>query len=49
VLAAQGNLRSVMSGLVFAVTAQAAWTGALSPLREAIRAGGRWTAAPRAT
>jgi len=36
VLAAQGNLRSVMSGLVFAVTAQAAWTGALSPLRLAI-------------
>ena len=34
VLAAQGNLRSVMSGLVFAVTAQAAWTGALAPLRE---------------
>jgi uncharacterized membrane protein YedE/YeeE len=33
VLAAQGNLRSVLSGLVFAVTAQAAWTGALSPLR----------------
>ena len=50
VLAAQGNLRSVMSGLVFAVTAQAAWTGALSPLRAvAVRAGGRWTAAPRAT
>jgi uncharacterized membrane protein YedE/YeeE len=36
VLAAQGNLRSVLSGLVFAVTAQAAWTGALSPLRTAI-------------
>ena len=36
VLAAQGNLRSVISGLVFAVTAQAAWTGALSPLRQAI-------------
>jgi uncharacterized membrane protein YedE/YeeE len=33
VLAAQGNLRSMLSGLVFAVTAQAAWTGALSPLR----------------
>ena len=41
VLAAQGNLRSVMSGLVFAVTAQAAWTGALSPWREAIS--GWWT------
>ena len=38
VLAAQGNLRSVLSGLVFAVTAQAAWTGALSPLRAAISA-----------
>lgn len=41
VLAAQGNLRSVISGLVFAVTAQAAWTGALSPWREAIS--GWWT------
>ncbi len=38
VLAAQGNLRSLLSGLVFAVTAQAAWTGALSPLREAVSA-----------
>jgi uncharacterized membrane protein YedE/YeeE len=36
VLAAQGNLRSMISGLVFAVTAQAAWTGALSPLRQAL-------------
>ncbi|MBA4176537.1 MAG: lipocalin [Leptothrix sp. (in: Bacteria)] len=36
VLAAQGNLRSVISGLVFAVTAQSALTGALSPLRNAI-------------
>lgn len=41
VLAAQGNLRSVISGLIFAVTAQAAWTGALSPWREAIA--GWWT------
>jgi uncharacterized protein len=41
VLAAQGNLRSLMSGLIFAVTAQAAWTGALAPLREAIS--GWWT------
>lgn len=41
VLAAQGNLRSVMSGLIFAVAAQSAWTGALSPLREAIS--GVWT------
>jgi len=38
VLAAQGNLRSVLSGLVFAVTAQAAWTGALAPWRERISA-----------
>lgn len=38
VLAAQGNLRSVLSGLVFAVTAQAAWSGALAPLRETISA-----------
>ncbi len=36
VLAAQGNLRSVLSGLVFAVTAQASWTGLLSPWREQI-------------
>ncbi len=38
VLAAQGNLRSVLSGLVFAVAAQASWTGLLSPWREAISA-----------
>jgi uncharacterized membrane protein YedE/YeeE len=38
VLAAQGNLRSLLSGLIFAVTAQASLTGALSPLREAISA-----------
>jgi uncharacterized membrane protein YedE/YeeE len=38
VLAAQGNLRSVISGLVFAVTAQASLTGALSPLRNAVSA-----------
>jgi uncharacterized membrane protein YedE/YeeE len=41
VLAAQGNLRSVMSGLIFAVAAQSAWTGMLSPWREAIS--GVWT------
>ena len=41
VLAAQGNLRSVMSGLIFAVAAQSAWTGMLSPLRETIS--GWWT------
>ena len=33
VLAAQGNLRALLSGLVFAVTAQSAGAGALSPLR----------------
>jgi len=31
-------LRSVISGLVFAVAAQSAWTGALSPLRETVSA-----------
>lgn len=36
VLAAQGNLRSLLSGLIFAVTAQSALTGTLSPLRLAI-------------
>lgn len=36
VLAAQGNLRSLLSGLIFAVTAQSALTGALSPWRLAI-------------
>lgn len=36
VLAAQGNLRSVLSGLVFAVAAQASWTGVLAPMRIAI-------------
>ena len=41
VLAAQGNLRALLSGLIFAVTAQAALTGALSPLRLAIA--GWWT------
>ena len=33
VLAGQGNLRSLLSGLIFAVTAQAAIGGSLSPLR----------------
>jgi uncharacterized membrane protein YedE/YeeE len=41
VLAAQGNLRSVVAGLVFAVAAQASWTGALSPLRQQLA--GLWT------
>jgi uncharacterized protein len=41
VLAAQGNLRALLSGLVFAVTAQSALNGVLSPLRLAIA--GWWT------
>lgn len=36
VLAAQGNLRALLSGLVFAVTAQSALAGLLSPLRNEI-------------
>jgi len=39
VLAANGNLRALLSGLIFAVTAQAALGGALAPWREAIS---RW-------
>lgn len=38
VLAAQGNLRALISGLVFAVAAQAALTGMLAPLREGVSA-----------
>ena len=38
VLSANGNLRALLSGLVFAVTAQAALGGALAPLRESISA-----------
>lgn len=41
VLSATGNLRALLSGLVFAVVAQAARDGALSPLRSAIN--GWWT------
>ncbi len=41
VLSANGNLRALLSGLIFAVTAQAALAGALSPLRTAIS--GWWT------
>lgn len=41
VLAAQGNLRALLSGLVFAVTAQSALNGLLSPLRTTIS--GWWT------
>lgn len=36
VLSANGNLRALLSGLIFAVTAQAALAGALSPLRAII-------------
>jgi uncharacterized membrane protein YedE/YeeE len=36
VLSANGNLRALLSGLVFAVTAQASLSGALSPWRQAI-------------
>src|SRR5512140_1541920 len=36
VLAANGNLRALLSGLIFAVTAQASLAGALEPLRTAI-------------
>ena len=38
VLSANGNLRALLSGLVFAVVAQAALSGALSPQRETISA-----------
>lgn len=41
VLAATGNLRSVMSGLIFAVVAQMSLSGWLSPVRQAIA--GAWT------
>ena len=41
VLSANGNLRALLSGLVFAVTAQAALAGSLAPLRGAIS--GWWT------
>jgi uncharacterized membrane protein YedE/YeeE len=36
VLSANGNLRALLSGLIFAVTAQAALSGALSPVRNSI-------------
>lgn len=41
ILAANGNLRALLSGLVFAVTAQAALRGFLSPVRDALA--GLWT------
>ncbi|OBS31615.1 lipocalin [Tepidimonas fonticaldi] len=36
VLSANGNLRALLSGLIFAVTAQASLSGALAPWREAV-------------
>jgi len=41
VLAANGNLRALLSGLIFAVTAQASMSGVLSPWREML--GQLWT------
>ena len=41
VLSANGNLRALLSGLVFAVAAQATWRGALAPLRD--RLADLWT------
>jgi uncharacterized membrane protein YedE/YeeE len=41
VLSANGNLRALLSGLIFAVTAQASLSGSLAPLRLAIS--GWWT------
>ncbi len=41
VLSANGNLRALLSGLIFAVSAQATLAGALSPLRSEIS--GWWT------
>ena len=43
VLSANGNLRALLSGLIFAVAAQSALSGALSPLRLAIS--NMWTVA----
>ncbi|MGB0960659.1 MAG: YeeE/YedE family protein, partial [Halocynthiibacter sp.] len=43
VLAATGNLRSIMSGLIFAVVAQMSLVGILSPLREKLA--GLWVTA----
>jgi uncharacterized membrane protein YedE/YeeE len=41
ILSANGNLRALLSGLIFAVTAQASLSGALAPWRNAIS--GLWT------
>jgi len=47
ILSANGNLRALLSGLIFAVTAQASRSGSLTPLRDTISAW--WTMVPRAT
>jgi uncharacterized protein len=47
VLSANGNLRALLSGLIFAVTAQASLSGALSPIREYLSQG--WTVEGGAT
>ncbi len=36
ILSANGNLRALLSGLIFAVTAQSALSGALAPVRDAL-------------
>jgi uncharacterized membrane protein YedE/YeeE len=38
ILSATGNLRALLSGLVFAVVAQASWRGILAPVRETLSA-----------
>jgi uncharacterized membrane protein YedE/YeeE len=38
ILSANGNLRALLSGLIFAVTAQASLSGSLAPLRDTISA-----------
>jgi uncharacterized membrane protein YedE/YeeE len=45
VLAGTGNLRALLSGLVFAVTAQMCLRGALAPMRSSVA--GAWTTGPR--
>ncbi len=47
VLSANGNLRALLSGLIFAVTAQASLGGALAPLRNSLSA--LWTVEGGAT
>jgi uncharacterized membrane protein YedE/YeeE len=47
ILSANGNLRALLSGLIFAVTAQSALSGALSPVRELLT--GLWTVEGGAT